>query len=56
MKNNRSNYTYYTMVDLTQRKLTKSEWSNIEIQLPEAELDILKLLLASYHDTGFYFQ
>ena len=41
------------MVDLTQRKLTKSEWSNIEIQLPEAELDILKLLLASYHDTGF---
>ena len=38
------------MVDLTQRKLTKAEWTNIEVRIPENELDILKMLIAAYHD------
>ena len=41
------------MVDLTQRKLTKAEWTNIEVKLPDNELDILKMLVASYHDTTY---
>ena len=41
------------MVDLTQRKLTKAEWTNIEVRIPENELDILKMLIAAYHDINY---
>ncbi len=53
MKNNRKINSIITMVDLTQRKLTKAEWTNIEVKLPDNELDILKMLVASYHDTTY---
>ena len=41
------------MVDLTQRKLTKAEWTNLEVKLNEDELDILKMLVAAYYDINY---
>ena len=37
-------------MDLKQRKLNKSEWDSIEIQVSEAELDVLHLIIKGYHD------
>ena len=37
-------------MDLRQRKLNKSEWESIEIQVSDAELDILHLIIKGYHD------
>jgi len=37
-------------MDLTQRKLNKSEWSSIEIPLPKQEIDILNLIIQGYYN------
>ena len=37
-------------MDLTQRKLSKTEWNNIEIPLPQGEKNILQLIIDGYHD------
>ena len=39
-------------MDLTQRKLSKTEWNNIEISLPEQEKSILKLIIDGYYDVN----
>jgi ATP-dependent 26S proteasome regulatory subunit len=39
-------------MDLNQRKLIKSEWDSIEIPLSKSETDILKLIIAGYHDVN----
>ena len=35
-------------MDLTQRKLSKSEWDSIEVPVSESELEILKLITSGY--------
>lgn len=37
-------------MDLSQTKLTRSEWNNIEIPTEKKELDIIKLICAGYQD------
>ena len=37
-------------MDLSQTKLTRSEWNSIEIPTEKKELDIIKLICAGYHD------
>lgn len=37
-------------MDLTQRKLSRTEWNNIEIPLPLDEKNILQLIIDGYHD------
>ena len=37
-------------MDLTQRKLSRTEWNNIEIPLPTGEKNILQLIIDGYHD------
>ena len=37
-------------MDLTQRKLSRTEWNNIEIPLPPGEKNILQLIIDGYHD------
>jgi hypothetical protein len=37
-------------MDLKQRKLNKSEWESIEIPVSKSELDVLRLIMAGYHD------
>ena len=37
-------------MDLSQKKLSKSEWNNIEIPFPEKEKKILKLICDGYHN------
>ena len=37
-------------MDLSQKKLSKSEWNNIEIPFPEKEKRILKLICDGYHN------
>ena len=37
-------------MDLTQRKLSKTEWNNIEIPLPPEEKSILQIIINGYHD------
>ena len=40
-------------MDLTQRKLTKKEWESIEIPLPKAEIDVLKLIIQGFDDVDY---
>ena len=37
-------------MDLTQRKLSKIEWNNVEIPLADSEKTILKLIMEGYYD------
>jgi hypothetical protein len=37
-------------MDLTQKKLSKSEWNNIEVPFPEEEKNILKMIINGYHN------
>jgi hypothetical protein len=39
-------------MDLKQRKLNKTEWSSIEVSVSKAEIDILNLIIAGYHDVN----
>ena len=39
-------------MDLKQRKLNKSEWESIEIPVSKSELDVLKMIVAGYHDVN----
>jgi len=39
-------------MDLTQRKLTRSEWETIEVPVSSDEKDILKLIISGYHDVN----
>lgn len=39
-------------MDLTQRKLTRSEWETIEVPVSSDEKDILKLIIYGYHDVN----
>lgn len=37
-------------MDLTQKKLSKSEWLNVEVPFPDKEKAILKLIIDGYHN------
>ena len=37
-------------MDLTQKKLSKSEWNNIEVPFPEEEKSILKMIINGFHN------
>ena len=39
-------------MDLKQRKLNRSEWNSIEIAVSKNEIDVLKLIIAGYHDVN----
>ena len=39
-------------MDLNQRKLTRSEWSSIEVQVNKHELEVLNLIIKGYHDVN----
>ena len=39
-------------MDLKQRKLNKSEWNSIEVQVSKPELEILNLIIAGYSDVN----
>ena len=39
-------------MDLTQTKLTRAEWNNIEIPVSQEEIHILKLIQSGYHNTS----
>jgi len=39
-------------MDLTQRKLTKSEWDSIEIPVTKTEHDVLQLITKGYHNVN----
>ena len=39
-------------MELSQTKLTKSEWDGIEIPLAETEVNVLNLLVSGYHDVN----
>ena len=39
-------------MDLKQRKLNKSEWESIEIPVSKPELDVLKMIVAGYHNVN----
>ena len=39
-------------MELSQTKLTKSEWDGIEIPLAETEVNVLNLLVTGYHDVN----
>ena len=39
-------------MDLNQRKLNKSEWDALEIQVSKQELDVLNLITNGYHDVN----
>ena len=39
-------------MDLNQRKLTKTEWNNIEIPVSEEEKEILLLITRGYNDVN----
>ena len=39
-------------MELSQTKLTKSEWDGIEIPVSESEVNVLNLLVAGYHDVN----
>jgi hypothetical protein len=41
-------------MDFTQNKLTKAEWNTIEIPVIDAEQNILKLIIAGYHDNDIH--
>ncbi len=37
-------------MDLTQKKLSKAEWNNIEVPFPEEEKNILKMIVNGFHN------
>jgi len=37
-------------MDLTQKKLSKAEWNNIEVPFPEEEKNILKMIIDGFHN------
>ena len=39
-------------MDLKQRKLNKSEWESIEVPVSPQEIEILKLIIAGYHNVN----
>ena len=39
-------------MDLNQRKLTRSEWASIEIQVNKHELEVLNLIIKGFHDVN----
>ena len=39
-------------MDLKQRKLTRSEWTSIEIAVPKEEIDVLKMIMLGYSDVN----
>jgi hypothetical protein len=39
-------------MDLVQKKLSKSEWMNVEILVDEKEREILKMIVDGYHDVN----
>ena len=39
-------------MDLSQKKLSKSEWLNVEIMVPNEEKSILKLIIDGYHNVN----
>ena len=39
-------------MDLTQRKLTRSEWETIEVPVSQSEKQILKMIVAGYSDVN----
>ena len=39
-------------MDLTQRKLNKSEWDSIEIPVSQSEQKILKLIIEGFNDVN----
>ena len=39
-------------MDLTQKKLSKAEWMNIEIMVPEDEKSVLKLIIDGYYNVN----
>ena len=39
-------------MDLTQRKLNKSEWDSIEVPVSQSEQKILKLIIAGFGDVN----
>mgnify|MGYP006126400779 CR=1 FL=1 len=41
-------------MDLTQAKLSKSEWLNIEVPFPDREKNILQLIIDGYQNTDVY--
>ena len=41
-------------MDLTQAKLTKSEWLNVEVPFPDREKSILRLIIDGYQNTDVY--
>ena len=43
------------IMDLIQRKLTKSEWNNTEVSVSSDEMEILKLIMEGYNDTDYIY-
>lgn len=41
-----------TIMDLSQKKLTRAEWLNIEIQVSDEEQRVLDLIVEGYHDVN----
>ena len=39
-------------MDLNQRKLNKSEWASTEVSVSSSELDVLRLIMAGYHNVS----
>ena len=39
-------------MDLKQRKLNKSEWESIEVPVSSSENDVLKMIIAGFHDVN----
>ena len=39
-------------MDLKQRKLTKSEWTSIEVSVPKSEVDVLNMIVKGYYDVN----
>ena len=37
-------------MDLTQKKLSKAEWNNVEVPFPEEEKNILKMIVSGFHN------
>ena len=37
-------------MDLTQKKLSKAEWNNVEVPFPEEEKRILKMIIDGFHN------
>ena len=37
-------------MDLTQKKLSKAEWNNVEVPFPDEEKNILKMIVSGFHN------